>query len=74
MLRGVLGTTLGVFGIICNSISIAIFCKSKMKSSFNLTLIGKVFITMIIRTTLQVFNGIYGVPIGFFCNIYGKGL
>ena len=24
--------------------------------------------------TLQMFTGIYGVPIGFSCNIYGKGL
>ena len=26
------------------------------------------------QCTLQMFTGIYGVPIGFFCNIYGKGL
>ena len=24
--------------------------------------------------TLQMFTGIYGVPVGFFCNIYGKGM
>ena len=24
------------------------------------------------QCTLQMFTGIYGVPIGFFCNIYGK--
>ena len=26
------------------------------------------------QRTLQMFTGIYGVPIGFFCIIYGKGL
>ena len=25
-------------------------------------------------STLQMFTGIYGVPVDFFCNIYGKGL
>ena len=24
--------------------------------------------------TLQIFTGLYRVPVGFFCNIYGKGL
>ena len=42
MLRGVLCTTLAVFGIIANSLSITIFLRSGNKSSFNLTLIGKV--------------------------------
>ena len=26
------------------------------------------------QCTLQLFTGIYRVPIGFFCNIFGKGL
>ena len=41
VLHGVLTTTLALFGIICNSLSIAIFLKSGKKSLFNSTLIGK---------------------------------
>ena len=31
-------------------------------------------VPLILGSALQMFKGIYGVPIGFFCNIYEKGL